>query len=268
MPNIDESFNPDENHQQEIGEITQILTKWNETKVESLDQVFPKVYENLKNLAKKARRTVGRVNPDDTYNTMALVNEIYVKLRNDKSVGFINRRRFYAYCLLMMSNLLRDYYLKKFSKKNEVTFADLPHRKADDDSELQIENLVNLSAFSEYEKQFNSIELAILFDVILRKLEKKFPMEVEVLFLKYWLDKTNKEIAAELDLKISEIGDFERRGRIAVRRSLDKTIDPILNNAIEIPNTTLRNNYLKEVCEKDEELLKDLEIILKEITYQ
>jgi RNA polymerase sigma factor (sigma-70 family) len=252
-----------ENQNREIGEITEILTKWNEAKVEALDEVFPKVYGNLKNLAKKARKTIGRTDPDDTYNTLGLVNEIYLKLRKDNSVGFISRRRFYAYCLLMMGNLLRDYYFKKFSKQRETRLLDnLQTNQGDLDSE--IDNLINLSAFSDYENEYSSIELAILFDIVLKKLEKKYPIEVEVIFLKYWLDKTDKEIADELNIKQNKVKDFERRGRISIRRMLDSNIDPIIRQASDITGTTLRNNYLAEVCGKDKDLLKDLEIILKE----
>lgn len=161
MPNIDE-INKSQEDYPEIGEITTDLTEWGGTDVNALDKVFVKVYKNLENLAKKARKSIGLTDSADTYNSVGLANEMYFKLRKNRSIVFENRKRFYAFCLLVMTNLLKDYYWKKSSKKNEIRLLDKLKTNNDEDTDFQIENLMDLSTLSDYGDKYESIELAIV----------------------------------------------------------------------------------------------------------
>lgn len=260
--NEDQSNKLTDEDNKELGEITQILSKWNEAKIESLDEIFPKVYDNLRNLAKKARQTLGLVNSDDTYNTFSLVNQTYLKLRESKAVGFDNRRRFYAFCLLLMKHFLIDYYRKKKAKQNEQPLTDEIISVMEEKSTLAVNDCINLSFLGGYSGVLTKLELRILIENLLIRLEKTHPIEAEVIFLKYVLDLSTKEVAHQLGLKPSDVRDKETTGRALIRRMLTE-IDPIVAQASDL-TTNSRNSYLTEICGKDKNLLRDLEIILKE----
>ena len=225
---------------EEIGEITQILSKWNEAKEESLDEVFPIVYKEFRRLAKTARRRTGRINSDETLCTTSLVNEMYVKLRKSEVLSFENSGRFYALCLLSMQNLLRDYYYKKSSKKHEVSFPD----------ELFEDNLF-----------YDSIESKIHFDELLAKLSEQHPKKVEMLRLKYEYGETNEEIAREFNISASKVRRDISNAEFALKREQAKSI---AEKAADLTNTTLRVEYLEKASRGNQDLLKLLEIMLKE----
>ena len=244
------------NIEQEIGEITEILSKWNQAKEETLDEVFPKVYENLKRLAKKARKDYGRTDPDDTYCTTGLVNELYLELRDSKSLEFKNRGKFYALCLLAMRRMLRDYYLRKSSKKNEMRLSI--------EIENRVENIIDLSPIRiSSTATCTPLELTILFDDVLTKLAEKHPRKVEVIFLKYWMGETDEEIAKHLNLSVATVRRDCNFGEVLIEIEMDNKMKAILNEASDITDTTLRKKYLEEVCGNNKGLLKQLEMMLK-----
>lgn len=241
-----------------LGEITEILAKWNQAKEETLDEVFPKVYENLKRLAKKARRDYGRTDPDDTLCTTGLVNELYLQLRNSKSLEFKNRGKFFALCLVAMRRMLRDYYARKISKTKEVRFSPELERK--------VEDLINLSPIrvSGTSSSYTPLELAILFDDILTKLAEKHPRKVEVIFLKYWLGETDEEIAEHLRTSIATVRRDCNFGEVLIEIEIDNKLKSILNEATDITDIALRGVYLENTCGENKGLLKHLETMLNE----
>lgn len=234
----------------ELGEITEILSGWNEAPEESLDKVFPKVYDTLKQKAKKARRLLGRTDPEDTLGTTELVNDLFIKLRRGESFAFNGRQDFYALCLTIMRRTLRDYYYKKKAKKVEVR---LPP-----DSESLLEGLGSFGA-----SDLNDFERAILFDEVLTRLGRKHPRKVEVLVSKYWLGETDEEIARHLGLSEGSVRRDCKKGEALVRLELDATTRGLFDDAAHIPDAVSRQQYLDQACGNNKHLLKHLEILLR-----
>lgn len=241
---------------QEIGEITEILSKWDEAKEESLDVIFPKVYSKLKQQARKARRRIGRVNPDETLSATSLANEMYVKLLKKPNLTFESREQFYVFCRVSMQRLLHDYYFRKSAKKHEVVCIDEP--------EAEIENLIDLSAIKGSLNSVNSLDLSIAFDEALTKLEPKHPRKVEVVILKYWLDETDQEIADHLNITKSTVRRDLAMAMPLIRNVIDNKMKSAVDEAAEITQTTVRNDYLKKVAGDDKSFFNQLVIMLKE----
>jgi RNA polymerase sigma factor (TIGR02999 family) len=244
---------------QEIGEITEILSKWNETTEESLDAVFPKVYSKLKEQARRARRKIGRVNPNETLSTTCLVNEMYFKLRRNPNLSFESRTQFYVLCRISMQRILHDYYFRKSSKKHEVAFTD-------ESGELKtvIENLIDLSAVKDYLGSCNSLDLSIAFDEALARLAKKHPRKVEIVVLKYWLDETDQEIADYLNMSKATIRRDMSKAIALIRYEIDSKMKSIVDEAADITSNTIRNDYLKKAAGSDNGLFKQIIMILNE----
>ncbi|HMS39803.1 MAG TPA: ECF-type sigma factor [Pyrinomonadaceae bacterium] len=247
-------------NEQEIGEITEILSRWTEAKEESLDIVFPMVYEKLKHQARKARRNIGRVNNDETLTTTVLVNEMYLKLRKNANLLFDKREQFYIFCRVSMQHLLHDYYFRKSSKKHEVVFID-----ESDESRRVIENLINLSEFKDLSGYANSLELSIAFDEALSKLGEKHPRKVEIVILKYWLDETEQEIADILNISKSSVRRDLAMAIPLIRSVIDERMKSALNEANDITQTTVRNYYLNKIAGDDQNFLNQLVIMLKDM---
>lgn len=85
-----------------------------------------------------------------------------------------------------------------------------------------------------------------------------------MIVLKFWLGYTNKEIAKELSISKQDVEDYLMNGLALIREILDSEIEPVINAAIDITNTASRSDFLRKHCLEDKDLLRDLEIILKE----
>jgi RNA polymerase sigma factor (sigma-70 family) len=203
----------------EAHEISEILTRWKEARPDVLSGVFQANYKGLKNLAKKARKNLHRSDQGDTYNTTALVHEMYPRLMKGSAAGFESSRKFYQYFLQGMEFLLKDHYHKKSSKKNETQLSD----------ELQVMlesgQGKQKSPFSNSEGDLQTckkLELIIYIGEIIKSLESHNPIEMHVIKLKYWFDKTDNEIAEELDISPSKARTFLRIGKTLIRLELDE----------------------------------------------
>ncbi len=73
---------------------------------ETIDQLFPIVYDELRKIA---RLKLNRVREDHTLDSIALVNEVYQKLVLQDSASWENKSHFLAICARAMHTLLIDY---------------------------------------------------------------------------------------------------------------------------------------------------------------
>jgi len=85
-------------------EITGLLRAWREGKPAALDELLPRVYRELKRLAR--RRVHGR--EGETLQTTALVHEAYLRLVGMHEVSWQDRAHFYAVSARVMRGILVD----------------------------------------------------------------------------------------------------------------------------------------------------------------
>lgn len=86
-------------------EITRLLLAWNEGDSSALDRLIPVVYEELH---RAARRYLRREHGNQTLQTSALVNEVYLRLVDAKSVRWQNRAHFFGIAARLMRQILVD----------------------------------------------------------------------------------------------------------------------------------------------------------------
>ena len=87
-------------------EVTQLLDQWSAGDKQALDGLMPFVYEELRRMA---QRHMARERPDHTLQATALVNEVYLKLRNERAAQWKNRVQFFAVAAQMMRHILVDH---------------------------------------------------------------------------------------------------------------------------------------------------------------
>jgi RNA polymerase sigma factor (TIGR02999 family) len=88
------------------GEVTQMLEKWRDGNPEVLDSLMPLVYSQLHRIAKGYMR---REREDHTLQPTALVNEVYMRLLNQRKITWNDRGHFFTFAARMMRNILKDH---------------------------------------------------------------------------------------------------------------------------------------------------------------
>ena len=87
-------------------EVTQLLQQWSSGDRDALDDLIPLVYEELRRMA---QGHMARERDGHTMQATALVNEVYLKLKNERASSWHNRAQFFAVAAQMMRRILVDY---------------------------------------------------------------------------------------------------------------------------------------------------------------
>ncbi|HEX8250699.1 MAG TPA: sigma-70 family RNA polymerase sigma factor [Pyrinomonadaceae bacterium] len=86
--------------------ITELLIDWSNGDKEALDKLFPLIERELHRLAHYYMR---RVQPGNTLQTTALINETYIRLVNQSDIQWQNRAHFYGISAQIMRRILLNY---------------------------------------------------------------------------------------------------------------------------------------------------------------
>jgi RNA polymerase sigma factor (TIGR02999 family) len=86
-------------------DITLLLRKWDRGEPEALDELMPLVYTQLRDVAAAYIR---RERQPDLFQATMLVNELYLRLVNQRNAGWEDRRHFYAFAARTMRMILID----------------------------------------------------------------------------------------------------------------------------------------------------------------
>ncbi len=242
-------------------EITDILSIWKESKEKALFDVFgfEKAYKDLQIIARKAKREMLKANYGDVKCTDGMIHDTFKRLSkigDSNFHGFENRSKFYELCRKIMTGMLID-FLRKSSTKNE--------HSTDYQSEMIVERVKHLS-LENFKSDFSYQELCILAEEVLSKIAKlseKFEEAVEMFRQKIEFGLTNEEIAHDYRTNETEVA----RNITAVRAKLKCEIKykSLIDRAVQITNTTQRNSFIQESFPDDKNLIKQIEVILKQI---
>jgi RNA polymerase sigma factor (TIGR02999 family) len=86
-------------------QITRLLKEWGAGDSVALDRLIPKVYDELRRMA---RRYVRGERAGNTLQTAALINEVYLRLVDVDKVDWRDRAHFFAIAAQMMRRILVD----------------------------------------------------------------------------------------------------------------------------------------------------------------
>ena len=95
-------------------EITQLLQSWREGNEQAREDLIPLVFDDLRRIA---RRQFELENPGHTLQPTALVNELYMKLIEQRRVSWENRREFFAVAAKLIRRILVDHARKRRAAK-------------------------------------------------------------------------------------------------------------------------------------------------------
>lgn len=89
----------------ESAEVTGLLKAWSSGDESALERLTSAVYEELRRIA---RRYMKNERQGHTLQTTAVINEVYVRLVDVRSVDWQHRAQFFAICAQMMRRILVD----------------------------------------------------------------------------------------------------------------------------------------------------------------
>jgi RNA polymerase sigma factor (TIGR02999 family) len=90
----------------DTSEVTRLLLDWSDGDPKALERLLPLVMEELKRIAQRYLNREGRLH---TLQPTALVNELYLKLVDRRSVQWKNRAQFFGVAADMMRKILVDH---------------------------------------------------------------------------------------------------------------------------------------------------------------
>jgi RNA polymerase sigma factor (TIGR02999 family) len=166
------------------GEITVLLERWRVGDAEVLGNLAPLVYEQLHAIAKGYMRNE---RTDHTLQPTALVSEVFLKLLNQRKVGWNDRVHFYVFAARMMRNILKDH-----------ARAHLADRRGGKDS-------VRLPFSDELAWVGTSPEDIIDLNRALDRLEKIDARKAQIVELRFFLALNMEEAAEVLDLSLATV---------------------------------------------------------------
>ena len=91
---------------EENGDVTVLLQRWREGESTALEHLIPLVYTQLHSIASGYMQ---RERGDHTLQPTALVNEVYVRLLNQRKITWFDRVHFFVFAAKMMRNILKDH---------------------------------------------------------------------------------------------------------------------------------------------------------------
>jgi RNA polymerase sigma factor (TIGR02999 family) len=98
----------------EPGEVTRLLQSWREGDPEAFSRLVPLVYDHLHRIALGLMR---RERSDHTLQPTALVNELYLKLIQQRQMTCNDREHFYTFTARLMRNILIDHARTRMAQR-------------------------------------------------------------------------------------------------------------------------------------------------------
>ncbi|QDV04777.1 RNA polymerase sigma factor [Planctomycetes bacterium Poly30] len=159
---------------------TRLLQRSRSGEEAALEELMPSVYEELRALA---RRKLGTGRDALTLQPTALVNEVYLRLIDQKMAGLADRSHFLQLCARVMRNILVDRARARQSTKRDGG------QREDFEVAMEVNALGGRDAVD-----------VLMFDEALRRLADLDERKARVVELRYFSGLTMDEVAVTLDV--------------------------------------------------------------------
>lgn len=179
-----------------------MLKAWSKGDRAKADELFPLLYDDLR---KRAHSFLRRERPGHTLQTTALINETYLKLREQRNIEWESRAHFFAICATLMRRVLVDYAKTRQRAKRGGGAAHVP-----------IEGLMLA-----VEQVTNGVDLLALDDA-LNGLAAIDPQQAQIVELRFFSGFSIEETADVLRISPSSVKRDWRAAKAWLRHELDK----------------------------------------------
>jgi RNA polymerase sigma factor (TIGR02999 family) len=182
-------------------DVTQLLGQWSDGDREALDAMIPLVYEELRRMA---QGHMAKERPGHTMQATALVNDVYLKMKNERGSTWKNRAQFFAVAAQIMRRILVDHARQHASAKRgggaqQVTLHDAMLVSNDNASDM------------------------LVIDEALQKLEQLDRRKSQVSVMRFFAGMTVEETAEALAVSVETVARDWRFARAWLRNELGAT---------------------------------------------
>jgi RNA polymerase sigma factor (TIGR02999 family) len=198
----------EDQQEQHSGEVTRLLQAWAAGDSGALDALWPKVYEDLKQLA---RRQLSRERGDHTLQRTALVNEAFIRLAGQRSVDWLNREQFLSLAAKVMRRVLVDYARQRNAQRRGDGAQKLS--LSDTQAALEVEH-ASASTFSD-----DTVDVVAI-DTALQKLEQIDAPQSRIVELRYFGGLTLEETADVAGISVATVKREWAMARAWLKREL------------------------------------------------
>lgn len=162
-------------------EVTQFLRRWREGDAGALDALLPRVYDQLREIARSRLRAE---HGDHTLDTSGLVHEAYLRLVDGGGADWQDRQHFFAVASTAMRHVLIDHarHRRALKRGGEQVRVD-----------LDAATMLPASAAASEDP-----DALLALDAALHKLEQVHPRQAKAIELRYFAELTLEEAASVL----------------------------------------------------------------------
>jgi RNA polymerase sigma factor (TIGR02999 family) len=160
------------------GEVTLLLAKWREGELSAFEQLIPLVYPHLH---KVAAAYINRERNPGELQATALVDEVCLRLINQKKAGWADRAHFYTFAAKVMRMILTDHARSNCAQKRGSGVRHVPLNEQIPWVKIGSESLIDLSR-------------------ALDELSAMDPYKVQLVEMRYFLGCTAEETAAMMQV--------------------------------------------------------------------
>lgn len=165
-----------------LGEVTQLLERWRQGDATAFHELIPLIYNDLHRIAQGMMR---RERSDHTLQATALLNEVYLRLLNQRKVCWGDRVHFFTFAARLMRNILIDHARRRMAQK---------HGGSD---RIDLPLAPDLAWIGTKDEQILDLHRA------LDRLESTDPRKAKLVELRFFLSFTTEEAAEAMDISLS-----------------------------------------------------------------
>lgn len=181
-------------------DVTTLLQEWSQGDTAALGKLIPLVLDDLREIAGRFFR---RENDVHTLQPTALVNEVYLKLLDQRKIPQ-NREQFFGIAAIIMRRLLVDYAKGRQAAKRGSGNANLPLDEAFGVLDLP--------------KDTNLVDL----DEALTRLAELDPRQAQIIELRFITGLSHEEVAEVLDISVTTVKREWRTAKLWLFNELKK----------------------------------------------
>lgn len=182
-------------------EVTKLLQDWSQGDASALGKLIPLVMDDLKEIAIRLFR---RENDGHTLQPTALVNEVYLRLSDQRKIHWQNREQFFGVAAMMMRRILVDYAKGRQAAKRGSGAVKLP-----------LDEAFGVAAIPE---NLDVVEL----DEALTRLAELDPRQGHIIEMSFFMGLSQEEIADILGISPTTVKREWRTARIWLFNELKK----------------------------------------------
>jgi len=172
------------------GEITRLLVAWGDGDEQALGALIPLVYDELR---RRASARLRHESTDSTLQATALVHEVYLRLVDQRRVGWRGRAHFFSIAALMMRRIVIDHARSRRYAKRGGGMIRVPLEETPESAGRPVPDLLEL-------------------DRALHELAASDPELARLVELRFFGGLTSREIGAVLGMSVPTV---TRRWRLA-----------------------------------------------------